>query len=134
MTAEQKIKLEILKEALEHNPELNWEKGEITEDNINDAYDEILVDNDAHWDFESEFRACGIETELDAPYSRHYECVIRAKKMSDETWVAWPYWYGGGKYSNPEEIEWMEDAFEVNCTEKETVVLVRTFSRVEGNG
>ena len=49
--------------------------------------------------------------------------------MPDGSWVGWTYWYGGGKYGEPEAIDWMDDAYDLACTEEEKVVTVRTFTK-----
>lgn len=73
------------------------------------------------------------ETNIDAPYSRHYESRSVARKLSDGNWVGWTYWYGGGKYGDPESIDWIEDAYDLNCVEETKTVVVKTFTIVENN-
>lgn len=97
-------------------------------ENVEEIYNE-LVEQDAHWDCKSEIRSSGIDTGLPTPYSRHYECEIVAMQFPDGSWVGWPYWHGGGKHSNPQDIEWIDDAFDLDCVEEEKVVIVRTFSK-----
>lgn len=74
------------------------------------------------------FRDSGIETNLPAPFSRHYDCEIYARKIGEE-WVAFPFWYGGGRHGAPEDMPWMEEAFFVDCTETEKLVVVREFKK-----
>ena len=62
-------------------------------------------------------------------YDRHYETKTVATQMDDGSWVGWVYWYGGGKYGEPEAIEWIEDAYDLDCVEEEKVVVVRTFAK-----
>jgi len=130
MTPEQKIKREILIDAIENNDDLNWE-GEITAENVAQAWEEVLVNNDAHWDYVSEFRESGEETELPSQSSRHYEAKEVARKLSDGTWVGWTYWYGGGKHGEPGAIDWMEDAYFLDVQEEEKLVVVKTFVKIE---
>jgi hypothetical protein len=130
MTPEQKIKHEILIDAIENNDDLNWE-GEITAENVAQAWEEVLVNNNSHWDFVSEFRASGEDTGLPSQYSRHYEAKEVARKLTDGTWVGWTYWYGGGKHGEPGAIEWMEDAYFLDVKEEEKVVMVREFTKIE---
>ncbi len=127
MTPEQKIKRDILMEAIEHNDDLNW-NGPLTAESIDEAWNTVLVENDAHWDFVSEWRCSGVETDLPTEYSRNYECYEAARKLSCGTWVAWTFWHGGGKHGNEEEIPWMEYAYEVDCKEERKMVTVRTFT------
>ena len=97
-----------------------------TPEEIEAAY-ELAVEKDLHWDIVNEMRDSGIKTNLPAPYSRNYETEIHAHFI-DGQWVAFVYYFGGGKYGNAEEIEWMEDAFFVDCKEEEKLVTIRTFS------
>ncbi len=124
MSPEQKLKRAILERTAE------WDgkpiEPPVTDENIDELYDN-LVEAQEHWDAMSEVRCSGIETGLPCQSSRHYESEAVAAKMSDGSWVGWTYWYGGGKHGEPEEIDWMEDAYDVECTEKEQMVLVRTF-------
>lgn len=130
MTAQQRIKLHILKQALscEFNTDLHWD-GEITADNVDEAYESVMVRNDAHWDYEREFRNSGENSDIECDHSRHYESKSVARELSDGTWVGWTYWYGGGKHGEPQSIDWMPFAYDVEMTEK--VVPVRTFSKTK---
>lgn len=130
MTPKQKILREILLWAREYDDKFTWE-GELTADNIDEIYEEVIVENEAHWDYESEFRCSGIDTGLPCNWSRHYESKSVARQLSDNTWVGWTYWYGGGKHGDPGSIDWMSDAYEVKCTEEEKLVVVRTFEKTE---
>ncbi len=142
LTACQKIKREILLQALQNFKEddlsgqelyqalANSLEAGITEETVNDQYD-ALVSLDIHWDYESEFRGGQVETRLPSEYSRHYEAKEVAAKCCDGTWVGWTYWYGGGKHGNPEEIEWMDDAYDLDVTEQEKLVVVREFKKRE---
>lgn len=130
MTPCQMIKRDIFVRAIAENDDLNW-SGEITAETIDEAYDSVLVENDANQDYESEFRRGDFETGLDTEWSRHYESKSVAKKLSDGTWVGWTYWYGGGKHGEPEAIEWMEDAYFLDVSEQEKLVVVREFKKRE---
>lgn len=121
MTPEQKIKYTILTRA---------ERGTgITAENVDDAYETAKEEAESIYDYEYEFREGEVETGIDCDYSRHYECKPVAAKTPDGSWVGWTYWYGGGKHGNPEEIEWMEHAYDLNVTEEEKLVTVRTFTK-----
>ena len=128
MTPEQAIKREILMWA---NKEKEVDGGlpDITERNADRLYDELLVEPGHHWDYESEFRCSGEETEIECDWSRHYESKSVATNLRDGTWIGWTYWYGGGKHGNPEEIDWMEDAYFLDVEEKEELVITRTFTK-----
>lgn len=140
LTACQKIKRELVNQAYEsfkaddeHTEEeqafLDLMKDGVTEGTVDEQYD-ALVETGEHWDFISEFRGGQVETKLPSDYSRHYEAKEVAAKLSDGTWVGWTYWYGGGKHGNPEEVEWMEDAYNLEVTETEKLVVIQEFKKV----
>jgi hypothetical protein len=122
MTPCQMIKKDIFIRAIAQNEDLKW-SGEITEDNIDAAYSKVLMEVDAHQDYESEFREGQVETGLDSHFSRNYEAKEVASQLSGGTWVGWTYWYGGGKYGEPEAIAWMEHAYFLDVTEVEKMVV-----------
>ena len=128
MTPEQKIKHAILLKVSE------WDDRpleiEVTAENVDALYDR-LENKDGHWDAMNELRSGEVETGLPCEWSRHYESKAVAAKMPDGSWVGWTYWYGGGKYGEPEAIEWMSEAYELECTEEEKLVVVQTFARKE---
>ena len=130
MTPEQKIKHAIIVKAAEFSDvTLN---GDVTADNVDGLFDS-LVDADGHWDAVSEVREGDCETGLPCEISRHYESKSVAAKMPDGSWVGWTYWYGGGKYGEPEAVDWMGDAYDLTCAEEEKVVTVRTFTKIAGS-
>jgi hypothetical protein len=51
-------------------------------------------------------------------------------QTAEGEWIGWTFWYGGGKHGEPGAIDWMSDAYHLNCTEEEKVVVVRTFEVV----
>jgi len=123
MTPEQKIKWAALVVSAK------WEKKEApkaTRNNIDDLYEE-LVQADAHWDALSEIREGQVETEIACESSRHYESKSVAAQMPDDSWVGWTYWYGGGKYGEPDAIDWMDSAYKLDCQEEEKTIVVRKF-------
>ncbi len=129
MTPFQKLKHLVLLKQQVWEPEF-LQGVEITADNVDALYEEHSQD----WklqDAKNEVRCSGTKTGLKAPYSRHYEVDAVAAKYVDGSWIGWAYWYGGGKHGEPEAIDWMEDAYAVNCTEEEKVVVVRTFTAPE---
>ncbi|MGB6105666.1 MAG: hypothetical protein WBF88_17625 [Pusillimonas sp.] len=101
---------------------------EITADNIDALYDEADENDDGNLqDARAEVRCSGIETSLPCPSSRHYESDAVAAQAPDGSWVGWTYWYGGGKHGEPEAMDWIEDAYAVECAEEQKMVTVRTF-------
>lgn len=125
-----KIRREILLQAAQE-PDCNFGLPMETDEQVEAAYRK-LEDMDANRDYESEFRGGQVNTDISAPSSRHYESRSVARKLSDGSWVGWTYWYGGGKHGEPGAVEWMEDAYYLTCTEEEKLVVVRTFTKVEG--
>jgi len=90
-----------------------------------------MEDKDELWDTLSEVRAGEVDTGLPCEYSRHYESTAVAAQLPDGSWVGWTYWYGGGKHGEPESIDWMKDAYDLDCKEEEKFMIVRTFTRTD---
>lgn len=130
MTPEQHIKLQII------NVAFKWENETYILpplSNIDDEYDkyqESFKYGDNIQDAESVVREGDDETEIPSPDSRHYESKSVASKMDDGTWVGWIYWYGGGKHGEPEAMDWISDAYFLDCKETTKMVTVRSFSKV----
>lgn len=126
MTPTQAIKYIIL------SVDARWSKAELpsdlTGDQVDERYEE-LVEQDAHWDARSEVREGQCETGIECEWSRHYESKSVAAQAPNGQWVGWTYWYGGGKHGEPEAIDWMEDAYFLDCVEEQKVVTVRTFAK-----
>ena len=80
-------------------------------------------------DARSDFREGEEETKIQAEWSRHYETKSVAAKMFDGSWVGWTYWYGGGKHGEPEAMDWMGNAYDLGCEEKEELVINRYFTK-----
>jgi len=126
LTATQKLMRHILQET---NASISWdeEAHSLTGEDIENEWRNYQEDD--RFDSMYNIREGEVETELPCPYSRHYESKSVAAKMDDGSWVGWTYWYGGGKHGNPEEIEWIYDAYDLECVEEEKLVVVRTFTR-----
>jgi hypothetical protein len=126
MTPIQKIQHLIINLAFEF-------KGEtappVSEDNVEDLYDEIM-EEDEGYDAKSEIREGIVKTGQTCYGSRHYESESVAAQAPDGTWVGWIYWSGGGKHGEPEEMEWMNDAYDLNCKEEEKMTVHRTFTKI----
>ena len=109
----------------------NIEKQEIDTDNVDQQYEEFC-ETGMHWDSEREFRGGDIETNIGTQGSRHYESRSVAVQSQTGRWVGWTYWYGGGKHSNPDEIDWMEHAYFLDLVkEEEQTIIVREFAKSE---
>ena len=107
--------------------------GDFKTNKVRDEYtiDELweeFTEQDLQWDLMWEVREGEVETDISAPTSRHYESKSVAAEI-DNKWVGWTYWYGGGKHGEPQAIEWMEDAYFLDCKEEEKVIIVRTFTK-----
>lgn len=100
--------------------------GKIDETNIDEIFQKFQ-DDDHYWDSRNDIRECGYETDINAPYIRNYDGKMIANQYLDESYIAWPVYYGG-KYSNAEEIDWFNYAIDVAMTEK--TVVVKTFKKV----
>lgn len=127
LSPEYKIKQEIINLALawDDKPPVNLSR----EEEVEELWDEF----DFLWDAKSEIREGDVETDVPCDYSRHYESKSVAMKCVDGTWVGWTYWYGGGKHGEPEAIDWMEYAYNLDVKEEEKLVVVRTFTKVDEN-
>ena len=128
MTPYQKLQYLILSKAAKWD---EIELGEVTPENIDDLWGEY-ENQDSIYNATNEIRqSWDEETDIPCEWSRHYESKSVAAKMPDGSWVGWTYWYGGGKYGEPEAIDWMESAYNIDCVEEERVVTVRTFTKRE---
>lgn len=126
MTPTQAIKYMILA------VDARWSKTDLPADLNGEQVDERyaeLVGRGAHWDARSEVREGQCETGIECEWSRHYESKSVASKAPNGKWVGWTYWYGGGKHGEPEAIDWMEDAYFLECVEEQKVLTVRTFAK-----
>ena len=127
MTPEQKLKHAILLRAVEME-NINPIEFPVTAENVDALFDE----SDEGWELQdarNEMRSGQVETEIDCEWSRNYESKAVAAQMPDGSWVGWTYWFGGGKHSEPEAIDWMDTAYDLEVTEEEKMVLVRTFKQ-----
>lgn len=130
MTPEQKLKHLVLLKSVEFGAEALPD--EVTADNVDALYDERNENDDGNLqDARGEIRCSGEETDgIDSPCSRHYESKAVARQYLDGSWVGWTYWYGGGKHGEPEAIDWMDEAYDLTCTEEQVTITKRTFSEV----
>lgn len=138
MLASEKIKRTILFNFLKNNNDIEEEdfdkkllEIDVTnpEVNISELWDELEGKYYLQDDI-SEFREGQFTTQLPSQSSRHYEAIEVASKMFDNSYVGWTFWYGGGKYGCPDEVEWMDEAYELTLKEEEKVVTVRTWSKI----
>lgn len=126
MTPEQKLRHLVLLKQQSWKPDF-LVGVEITADNVDALYEESDQGGNIQ-DARYELRCSGTETGLKCDWSRHYESDAVAAQYVDGSWVGWTYWHGGGKHGEPEAIDWMSDAYDVNCAEEEKMVVVRKFT------
>lgn len=128
MTPSQLIMQHIILDYYEYNSD-SVVSTALTSDNIDDIYDDLNEDGELQ-DYESELREGTHKTNINPEYSRHYESESVACKLQCGTWVGWTYWYGGGKHSDPDSIEWMEDAYFLTLKEYEKTVTIHEFTKL----
>lgn len=127
MTPEQKLKWMCIAAI-----EFDGKPSVIDASNVDEVYEALDDDDDGSLqDAREEIREGDVETGLQTEWSRHYESKAVAAQAPDGTWVGWTYWYGGGKHGDPQSIEWMDEAYNLNCAEEEKLVTVRTFTKAE---
>lgn len=131
MTPKQKLRkeiLEIYKESEDLDPP--WNYGEITEENVDSLYHELDGNSDFIQEIRNDLRTWGTETNISCEYSRHYDSNAVAYQLKDGNWIGWTFWYGGGKWGEPDAIPWMEHAYDLEIiSEKEVVAVVREFKK-----
>ena len=102
---------------------------ELTLDNAEHIYNQNVYEDEIYADTLQEllvdFRYSGTASNLSAPYSRHFEVDMHVR-LIDGVWIAWPFYYGGGKHAEPDVIEWIGQAKIVEI-EREEVVVRRIF-------
>lgn len=123
MKPETKLKYAILDLAATWNDEILPDN--LTEDQVEEYWEDTGCLEDAI----SEIRCSGIETGLPGQHSRHYESEEVAVQCPNGDWVGFTYWHGGGKFGNPEEIDWIQHAYDVECKEEQKLVTVHSFTK-----
>lgn len=126
MTAEQKVKALILMRYRQWGNTVPA----LTKETI-DATWQTLQEMDNVRDAMNDVRSSGDNTGLpDRQWSRNYESDEVGAKMPDGSWVGWTHWHGGGKHGEPEAIDWISNAYHIECKEEQKMVTVRTFAKV----
>lgn len=123
MKPETKLKYAILDLAATWNDEVLPDN--LTEEQVEEYWNDSEYLEDAI----SEVRCSGIETRFPGQYSRHYESEEVAVQCPNGDWVGFTYWHGGGKFGNPEEIDWIQHAYDVECKEEQKLVTVHSFTK-----
>ncbi len=127
MTPEQKVKHLILK--WDHDGSC-VEMPDLTAENIDKFYSEY-EDDHCLGDATNETREGDVITNIEPDDSRYYEAKSVAVLALDGSWVGWTYWFGGGKHGYPQQIDWIEHAYNLGCVETTETVYVRTFTKTE---
>ena len=79
----------------------------------------------------SDVRCGGFETNIRPESSRHYETKAVATEIFGQ-WVGWTYFYGGGKYGEPESYDWHGNSYLLSVAKEEIVTVIkREFAMVE---
>ncbi|OWO80648.1 hypothetical protein B5C26_17880 [Photorhabdus luminescens] len=126
LTAQQVIRYK----ALEIYYQSYSEKGiniNLTGEQVDDVFETILKEEGEIQDIINEVRYGIQETDIDCLSSRHYETKSVATQAPNGQWAGWTFYYGGGKHSEPESIEWIENAYLLDCIEEEQLVTIRKF-------
>lgn len=127
LSAELRIKRQIIEDAVQSSRPAPVIGPLSTADQIIETW-KNLREEDYLGDPTYEFRHSGEDTKIPArDWSRHYESKEVGRKLDDGTWVGWTYWSGGGKHGDPDGIDWIEDAYDLDVIEEEKMVIVRTF-------
>lgn len=131
ITAEQCVKLEIIKRVASKN-NVRLFKDEHMYDVIGDTFN-TGFEGEYEDDFQEilyEIRDEGFEVNLSTKtYSRHYEVDCYVLEIEGK-WIAYDYYYGGGKHGEPEEFDWLSTCRYVNCEERVVTKVERTFSEI----
>jgi hypothetical protein len=133
LTAPTKVLLEIILLGIHYHPDEGYTEKQVyalNEEEVIPFYEEAKEALNLG-ECKYELRDCGEDSGLACENSQHYESTAIAYECYDGTWVGWTYWYGGGKHANPEELEWIKDAYYLNC--EEIVTTKNVFTRKEIN-
>lgn len=131
MTTDQKLCLYIIRDAVAAGAVTEEVPDPILEDDIHGLFD-ALASVGALQDSMCELRGGTVETGLPSPSSRCYEGTEVAAMMPDGSWVGWTYWHGGGKHGDPDAIDWIADAYELQRETASVVAEEVTWRRPDG--
>lgn len=123
MTPELKLKYAILDLAA------IWNDERLPTDLTAEQVEELWDDADDMYDAINETRTSGTPTGLPSESCRHYENEAVAVQCPNGDWVGFTYWYGGGKHGEPEAIDWIQHAYDVQCVEEQKMMTVQTFTK-----
>ncbi len=102
-----------------------------TAEQVDDAYFFLSQHHeDLLGEIESGVRPGNMATDIPNEYSRHYESRSVATQIADGRWIGWTYWYGGGKHGEPKTIDWISEAYFLECVETQELVTIRRWGRI----
>lgn len=128
LTAEQKVKHLIMTRAIDMGY-FDYNLSDITEENLEEVWG-IGSEDCSLQDAMYEVRCGDRETNIPCDGGRHYEAKsVAAYCEWDNSWVGWTHYYGGGKHSDPDSIDWIPYAYDLDCVEEQKMVTVRTFTK-----
>ena len=111
---------------------------EFDDEKIEELYDSTnlyswIGDSDIVREVIHEFRESGEEIDDKVQQDRYYcyQDVARKITGSDELYLGWTYYFGGGKHAQPAEVEWMEDCYLLKCRKVEETRIVKVYEKVE---
>ena len=118
LTAQELIYKQMIQVVSEYNSRITDFVAEcVDQESYESMWYGIKSEFDEAYELEYEMRE-GLETNLTSKTSsRHYEIDVHAMQV-DGVWVAWDYYYGGGKHGEPEAFDWISNARIVECEEK----------------
>lgn len=128
LTAEQKVKHLIMTRATDMGY-FDYNLSDITEENLDEVW-ELGSEDCSLQDATYEVRCGDRETNIPCDGGRHYEAKsVAAYCEWDNSWVGWTYYYGGGKHSDPDSINWIPYAYDLDCVEEQKMVTIQTFTK-----
>lgn len=125
-TAEQVAQLLVLRTywGWEKSP---WADAEFTVAEIEQHYTELTTgeDDDVLQDARNDTRHHGQRTSIHErahhSWSRNFDVAVRVIHLEDGRGLAYNYVTGGGKHGNPDDYQWVGEAWFVTCTGTQTV-------------
>lgn len=85
-------------------------------------------------DTRCELREGKFETNIECDWSSHYESKSVGIYIEDFNgftgYIGWTYWFGGGKHGNPDDIDWIPEAYFLDLIKEEVITVTkRTFEK-----
>jgi hypothetical protein len=131
MTPEQKLKHLVLLSAFKMSREDVPQS--ITKESIDDLYRLMSARDDVKAAADI-IREGVVDTSLPCSPDSGLESFSVGAQAPDGTWIGWTYWCGESKFGDPAALPWMSKAYDLDCTEAEKLVIVRTFKTRPAEG